>query len=170
MGKIMDYRTKDKIKRGVKTAVLIAAVGFIVTGIVMFSTIIYRRTEWNDFLIDFAGSVYESKDVRAERDDGNVRLSEHNKRSLFNLLTTGSFGTDLFRPDDITDQIFVYFDNGSKMEICGTEDGVIWIEMYCANGEDYKFLLGKAIRFSNIDGITSVKGGAVANEPWVDKE
>ena len=66
--------------------------------------------------------------------------------------------------------IYVYFDNGSEMEICDTEEGFVWVELYCANGEDYSFLLGKDVRFSYIDGITSVKGGAVANEPWTEKE
>ena len=166
----MNYRTKDKIKRAVKLTIIIAVIGFIVAGIVMFSTIIYRRAVWNDFMMDFAGTVYETNEARAVRDDGDVRLSEHNRRNLFNMLTNGSFGFALFRPDDITESIYVYFDNGSEMEICDTEEGFVWVELYCANGEDYSFLLGKDVRFSYIDGITSVKGGAVANEPWTEKE
>lgn len=166
----MDYKTKKKIKRIVGKSIAIAAIGFVVAGIVLFSTVIYRRTVWNDFLMDFAGTVYETQEVRVEREDGNVRLSDHNKRSLFNLLTTDSFGFDLFRPNDITDHIFVYFDNGSEMEICNTEEDFVWVELYCPNGEEYKFMLGKGVRFSYIKSITSVKGGAVANEPWIDNE
>ena len=166
----MDYRAKKKIKRIVTSSIAIAAIGFVIAGIVLLSTVIYRRTVWNDFLIDFAGTVYETQEVRVERDDGSVRLSDHNKRSLYKLLTTDSFGFDLFRPSEITESIFVYFDNGSEMEICGTEDGFVWVELYCPNGEDYKFMLGQGVSFSHIKNITSVKGGAVANEPWADKE
>ncbi len=166
----MDYRIKQKIKRGIGMSLVIAVIGFVVAGIVMFSTVIYRRTVWNDFLMDFAGTVYESQEIRVEREDGNVRLSSHNKRNLYNMLTNGSFGFDLFRPSDITERILVYFDNGSELEICETEEGFVWVELYCANGEDYQFLLGKDVKFSHINNITSVKGSAVANEPWIDKE
>ena len=164
----MDYRTKDKIKRGLKISIIVAVIGFMLAGIVLFSVVIYRRTVWNDFLMDFAGSIYESEEARAERADGNVKLSDHNKGSLYSMLTNGGFGFDLKRPADITETIFVYFDNGSKLEICDTEEGFVWVELYCANGEEYKFLLGKDVKFSNINIITSVKGGSVANEPWVE--
>ena len=166
----MDYRIKKKIKRVITTSLILAVVGFVLAGIVMFSTVIYRRTVWNDFLLDFAGTVYETNEVRVERADGYVRLCSLNQRNLYNMLTNGSFTFNLFRPGDITESIFVYFDNGSEMEICNTEDGYVWVELYCANGEDYQFMMGKDVRFSYIKNITSVKGGSVANEPWIDNE
>ncbi len=152
-------------------SVVVAVIGFILTGIVLFSVVIYRRTVWNDFLLDFAGSVYESESVRAERPEDDVKLSAHNSSSLYSMLTNSGFAFDLTRPSNVTESIFVYYDNGSKLEICDTEEGYVWLEYYfAAEAKEYKFLLGKDVKYSNIKIITSVSGGAVTNEPWSEAE
>ena len=149
---------------------LTVGLGLLLTGIILFCSMIHLQLQWKTFQLQFAACAYdvdgEDGYLKATSSEEVVNVAPKNATSLFKMVQTAK-AASIGKLKNPVEQIHLEYSNGAYGDLSRCTDGRVHIDLVDGNGKHWNFYLG-ACNFSSIRMILSVDGAAIENIPWTD--
>ena len=144
--------------------------GLLLTGLIVFCSVIHLQLQWKTFQLQFAGCAYDAGGedgyLKATYADEIVDVAPQNAISLFKMVQTAK-ATSIGKLKDPVEQIKLEYSNSAYGWLSRTADGQVHIDLTDPNGKHWQFYLG-ACNYSSMIKILSIEGAAIENQPWND--
>ena len=145
--------------------------GLLLTGLILFFSMIHLQLQWKTFQLQFAGCAYdvggEEGYLKATSAEEVVDVAPENAINLFKMVQTAKATAIGKLKEPPVEQIKLEYSNTAVGTLSRTADGRVHIDLIDPNGKHWKFYLG-ACNFTSMTIILSVEGAAIENAPWID--
>ena len=149
---------------------LFLGLGLLLTGVILFFSMIHLQLQWKTFQLQFAACTYivdgEEGYLKATSAEEVVDVAPDNATSLFKMVQTAK-AASIKKVKNAVETIQLEYSNGAYGVLSLTEDNRVHLDLVDGNGKHWNFYLG-ACNFGSMKKILSVSGAAIENAPWID--
>ena len=149
---------------------LFLGLGLLLTGVILFCSMIHLQLQWKTFQLQFAACTYivdgEEGYLKAVSSEEVVNVAPDNATNLFKMVQTAK-AASIGKVKNPVEQISLEYSNGADGVLSLTLDERVHLDLVDGNGKHWNFYLG-ACNFSSMKKILSVSGAAIENACWID--